>query len=304
MRINELELHDLRCVVTLAEELSFGRAAERLHMSQPPLTRLVADLERALGVKLFERTTRRVAITPIGEVFAAEARAVLERVEEALQNVTEAVARQSGLLRLGYTPLALQTVLPRLLAGFREKEHDARIDLVELAGEALPASLEAGRIDLAFSDEPVNEPGYGNVLLHRVALSLAVPETHPLAARASVSLQDFGAETLILHPRHENPAYYDRIIAAFEAAGVAPNIYLRQAGQNCMALVVGGNGLLLTLTNFDCFHAPGLRSIPIEKSLPLYAEVWAAWVEKQDSGRIETLVEIVKNAACSQLHAW
>ncbi len=84
MKINEIELHHLRCLTVLAEELNFSRASERLHMSQPPLTRLVADVEKALGARLFARTTRRVSLSPVGAVFAAEARAVLSRAEEAL----------------------------------------------------------------------------------------------------------------------------------------------------------------------------------------------------------------------------
>lgn len=294
MQINEIDLHHLRCIAVLAEELNFGRAAERLHMSQPPLTRLVADVEKGVGAKLFARTTRRVSLTSVGEIFVAEARAVLARIEAALRSVTEAVARQAGQLRLAYTPLALQTVLPRLLAAFREQEHDARIDLIELPGEAQQEALAAGRVDMAFPDEPFQEAGHENLLLYREPLSLMVPVAHPFAARASIFLKEIGGEPLVLHPRHECPVYYDRIMAACEASGAMPNVVQREAGQNCMALVVGGAGLLLTPTSPDHFQAPGLRCVRVEAPLPLCAEVWAAWPREHVSARAETLVRIVQ----------
>lgn len=294
MRISEMELHHLRCLTVLAEELNFGRAAERLHMSQPPLTRLLAEVEKAVGAKLFARTTRRVSLTPVGEFFVAEARAVLSRAEEALRKVMEAVERQAGQVRLAYTPLALQTVLPRILAAFREQDHDARVDLLEMPGAAQQAALESGRVDVAFADEPFPGIGYKSLRLHQEQLSLVVPEAHPLAARASILLQEIGGDPLILHPRHEYPDYYDRIMAAYEESGVTPNVRLREAGQNCMALVVGGAGLLLTPTSWDRFQAPGLRCVRVETPLPFFAEVWAAWAEKQPSPRVVTLIGVAR----------
>jgi len=295
----EINLHHLRCVAVLAEELNFGRAAARLHLSQPPLTRLVADVEKAVGATLFARTTRRVSLTPVGEVFAAEARAVLARAEEARRVVADAARRQAGQLRLAYTPLALQTVLPRLLAAFREQEHDARVDLVELPGAAQQEALAAGRVDMAFTDEPFGgagqEEGLQRLRLHREALSLIVPAAHPLAARASVSLKEIGDGPLILHPRHEYPDYHDRILAACAASGIAPAICQREAGQNCLMLALGGMGLLLTPTLPDRFQAVGLRCLWVETPLPLFAEVWAVWPEKPASASAETLVRVTQS---------
>ncbi len=213
--------------------------------------------------------------------------------------MAEAAQRQAGQLRLAYTALALQTVLPRLLAAFREQEHDARIDLAGLPGEAQQEALAAGRVDMAFADEPLQRVGYENLLLHREPLSLVVPEAHPLATRASILLQEIGGDPLILHPRHEYPAYYDRIMAACEASGITPNIRQREAGQNCMALVVGGAGLLLTPTSFHHFQAPGLRCIGIETPLPLSAEVWAVWPREHASARTGALVRVVQTQTAS-----
>lgn len=265
-------------------------------MSQPPLTRLVAEVERAIGATLFARTTRRVSLTPVGEVFVAEARAVLARAVEARRVVREAAQWQAGQLRLAYTPLALMTVLPHILAAFREQEHDARVDLVELPGTQVQReALTAGQVDVAFVDEPFPADRYKNLLLHREPLSLIVPKEHPLAAHASIHLRDIGGEPLILHPQHEYPAYYDRIVAACEAAGIIPNILQRGVGQNCMVLVLGGAGLLLTTISPGDFQAPGLRCVGVETPLPLLAEVWAVWLAETVPVRAEALIKIIQN---------
>lgn len=275
--MNEIELRQLRCLVLLAEERNFGRAAVRLHMSQPPLTRMVAEVERVLGAKLFERTTRRVALTPVGEVFIAEARDILARTQSAWETTQAAIRQQSGQLRLAYTPLALQTILPQLLTRFREQEHDARIDLVELAGDAQQNALENGHVDIAFACEPLPEEKFTSVLLHRQALGLLAPEGHRLAIRPAVSLTELAPDPLILHPRHEYPGYYDRVLRAVQKSDMPPPIYHREAGQNCLALVVGGKGVLLTSGPHTGIAAPGLCLIPLAPDDNLHEEIWGVW---------------------------
>ncbi len=291
MNINEIELGHLRAVVALAEELNFGRAAMRLTMSQPPLTRLIIAVEHAVGAKLFARTTRRVSLTAAGGVFVAEARAVLARMEEALEATAAAIDRERGSLRLAYTPLALQTVLPPLLALLRERDHDVRIDLVQWAGAVPPDMFTRGRIDLAFADAPM--PGLESRRLHRETLSLIVPDRHPLASRSAVSLEDISRETLIVHPRPECPDYHDRLHAAYAAAGLTPNLREREPGQNCIALVLSGAGLLLSPMHPERFQVAGLHSITVETDAPLYAEVWAVWPKTPVSARVQALIEII-----------
>lgn len=263
-------------------------------MSQPPLTRLVADVEKGVGARLFERTTRRVALTPVGEVFVAEARATLARMDEAMQAVSAAARRQTGHLRLAYTPLALQTVLPRLLAALRERDHDASIDLLELFGQAQTEALLSGRIDLAFADGPPAGAEFGSLCLHREPLDLLVPEGHPLAGRASVTLEDLGETPLILHSRSDYPDYYDRILAASAALPVPLTLRERRPGENCLALVIGGAGVLLTPGSMGGVPAPGLRCLPVQTSVPLLAEVWAVWSLSALSAPVKALIALVQ----------
>jgi LysR family transcriptional regulator, benzoate and cis,cis-muconate-responsive activator of ben and cat genes len=277
MEINDLQT--LRCIVTLAEELHFGKAAARLHMSQPPLTRLVTETERIVGTRLFERTTRRVQLTAVGEVFVAEARAVLHRSEEAWNSVQQAMRQQENHLRIAYTPHAFATVLPGLLAVLRQREHDIRIDLTEVNSTAQSELLTAGRIDFAFRESPwqnAKETGE-SVLLHREPLRLLLPQSHPLNLHEVITPDLLAHETIILHPRHEYPGYYDRVLQTFAAAGISPAIYHREAQQNCLALVAAGNGLLLTTASHTPPTGTLLRTVPLSASLALTVEVWANW---------------------------
>ncbi|MBC8139235.1 MAG: LysR family transcriptional regulator [Fibrella sp.] len=298
--MNEIELRHLRCIVTLAEERNFGRAATRLHMSQPPLTRLLSEIERIVGAKLFERTTRRVALTATGAVFVAEAEAVLARAETAMEAVGAAVRRQSGQLRIAYTPLALQTVLPKIIARLREREHDVSVDLVELTGEQQREALVGAHVDMGFSDEPTENSGFDSLLLHRETLRVLLPENHRLAATDSVPFSDLAGETFILHARSEYPGYFDRVVAACQEGGWAPKIYQREAGQNCLALVTAGRGVLFTSVHFGQESLPGLRYLAVRDApADISAEVWAIVPRASGSAHLESLREIVQSGANS-----
>lgn len=297
--MNLLDLTHCRYLVILAEELNFGRAAARLHISQPPLTRMVAEVERLVGARLFERTTRRVRLTPVGEVFVAEARALLLRADSALENVRAAVRRQSGQLRLAYTPLALQTVLPEILSALREQEHDVNIDLVELSGTAQQEALDSGQVDMGFANESLEAQGmaledFTSLLLHRESLQVVLPDGHPLVGTSTLRLADLAGETFILHTRDDYPRYYDRVLQACREAGFTPNIYQREARQNCSALVAAGQGILLAPAAPQPLAHPGFNRVSLEPNPLLYWEVWAILPIAAGSPYLETLRRVVQ----------
>ena len=292
--MNELDLHHLRCVIALAEELNFGRAAERLHMSQPPLSRLIAEVEQEVGARLFERTTRRVLLTPVGEGFVAEARAVLARTEQALESVRAAVRRQSGKLRIAYTWLALHTVLPQIIAQLRERDHDVTVDLVDLSGAAQQEALANRHVEMGFSDEPLAAEGFESVLLHTAPLDVVIPPGHRLQGADAVELLDLAEETLLLHPRHEYPRFYDHLLQACVEAGLQPKIHHREARENCAALVTAGRGLILAPALSHQTLAAGLRRLPLADTPPyLRGEVWGVLPIHSTSDRLNLLREVV-----------
>ncbi|MES2464965.1 MAG: LysR family transcriptional regulator [Armatimonadota bacterium] len=295
--MNDLELRQLHCLVVLAEELNFGRAAARLHLSQPPLTRLLLEVERSVGARLFERTTRQVRLTPVGEIFIREAQAVIARADQARETVLAAVRRQSGQLRLAYTPLALQTVLPRVIAALRERDHEVRIDLVELPGGAQTEPLRAGHVDAGFADGPLEIDGFVSRLLHQEALEVLLPADHRLSLRESLALEDLAEETLILHPRHEYPGHYDAVVTACGDAGFVPRVYHREARQNCLALVTAGQGLLLTSRSHSQTPPAGLRSVSLAAPESLRSEVWAVLPVAHGAPSVEALRHALSSSA-------
>jgi DNA-binding transcriptional LysR family regulator len=157
----------LSCFVAVAEELHFGRAAERLHMTQPPLSRQIQQLENELGVQLIDRTTRTVTLTPAGVAFLPDARRILQLAEGAAQTVKRIPAGDLGTVVVGFTAASAHAVLPRLLETAREKLPDVKLDLREMVTAAQIEGLMTGELDLGMARPPLKRPGLvSRPLLH------------------------------------------------------------------------------------------------------------------------------------------
>ncbi|MFF9184067.1 LysR family transcriptional regulator [Streptomyces misionensis] len=211
-----MELRQLGYFVAVAEELHFGRAADRLHIVQSAVSQQIRRLERELGAELFDRSPRRVRLTAAGERLLPKARAVLTAAERA----RAAVAPPEG-LRLG-TSTGLGTHLDRVLAAFAERAPGVPVELCSLpTGERL-ARVAAGRLDAAFVRGAEPPPGVRVLPLWPDPLVAAVPATHPLARAPEIDLVDLAALPLALTPRRNNPALVDLVVGACHAAGFEP----------------------------------------------------------------------------------
>ncbi|GGW63806.1 LysR family transcriptional regulator [Streptomyces lucensis JCM 4490] len=211
-----MELRQLNYFVAVAEELHFGRAAERLHIVQSAVSQQIQRLERELGAELFDRSPRRVRLTGAGERLLPEARAVLAAAERARTSV----AATAG-LRLG-TSTGLGAHLDRVLAAFAERVPDVAVELVSLpAGERLER-VAAGRLDAAFVRSAEPPPGVRVLPLWPDPLVAALPAGHPLAARDEIDVAELAGLPLALTPRATNPALVDLVVGACHAAGFEP----------------------------------------------------------------------------------
>ena len=179
-------LDQLRGFVAVAEELHFGRAAERLRMTQPPLSRQIQKLERAVGVQLLERDNRKVELTTAGTVFLDEARRMLGLAEGALDHARRIQAGSAGTVRIGFTATAAYGVLPALLNRVGAGYPDIDLDLYEMVTREQIAGLVTGDLDLGLARPPFDTTTFASRLLHREALLLAVPSEHALAERSPV----------------------------------------------------------------------------------------------------------------------
>ena len=236
----------LRSFVAVAEELHFGRAAARLHVSQPPISVHVKRLEADLGVRLFERTQRRVALTAAGTELLGRARRLLDDAARTVAEVQRVARGEVGLLTIGYTSTATHVVLPDILPSFRARHPGIRIELRELRSGQQPDALRAGRIDLGIGCGPIDAPGLVARTIATERLMAALPAEHPLAARATVAPHDLRDVPALAVRRDVEPAWADAAIAALREAGVTPPVVQETDTKVALlGLVAAGMGVAL-----------------------------------------------------------
>jgi DNA-binding transcriptional LysR family regulator len=203
-----IELRQWRQFLAVADELHFGRAAERLHMTQPPLTQAIAGLEAALGVRLFERTKRSVQLTPAGRALLAPVRELLGRAQALPAQARAAAAGEVGALRLAFVSTVGFALLPQWVRTFRERSPGVRLELIEATGDVQLQALARGEIDAGFMlhSPDFAPPDLERLLIAAEPLVLALPEQHALAARVKLGLRDVLPEPLVIFsPAH--PAF-------------------------------------------------------------------------------------------------
>lgn len=216
-----MEVRQLRYFVAVAEELHFGRAAERLHVAQPAVSQQVGRLERELGVRLLERTSRRVALTGDGMRLLDEARAALSAVDRVRAVAAELSAGRSGVLRVGTTPGAGPRLL-RVAAQLRAHVPELALTLVDGTVAAHIAALRAGALDIALVRGTVTAPDLQARVAWRDALQVMLPAAHPAAGGATLPVAALAGLTIRLPDRTSDPALLDALQAACDAAGIAP----------------------------------------------------------------------------------
>lgn len=250
---------DLRHLVyfrEVARQLHFRKAAETLAIAQPALSRAVAQLETALQTDLLNRTRRGVEVTPAG-------RLLLERIEPLLRNLAsipfelQALSSgQSGHIRIAFTGLAMATVLPRILRDFNQRFPGVRVELNESPSSAQLAALESGSLACGFFHPDAPTPGLHTRLLLRERNGVLLPSSHPLVKRDKLRLRDLASTPFVVFPRTHNPGFYDRILAAFSRAGIAPRIAEEVWPRaNAVGLVRAGLGATF-ITPSEAQHLP------------------------------------------------
>ncbi len=260
-----MELRHLRYFRVLAEELHFGRAAARLHISQPPLTAHIKDLEREVGARLFDRTTRRVALTAAGEVFAGRVGGLLDELEDAVVEARDHAEGRRGRIRVGFVSSASGTVLPPGLRIFREIHPAVRVDLSPLTTREQLDALAAGALDVGLIRSSGAEPGLVVEPLLEEPMVAVLPVEHPLAARAAIGVDDLVDERLILFPNDLMPAYVAQIWALFATIGAEP-VVVQEAihHETVVGLVSAGVGISILPASVSRFRPADVVIRPIE----------------------------------------
>jgi len=241
-----VELRHLRYFVTVAETLHFGRAAEQLHIAQPPLSQQIRRLEAELGVRLLQRTSRRVGLTDAGRLFLVEARRTLTQADRAAKVAVRAYRGELGRLTIGYMASAKLSVFPRVLPAFRERYPDVHLVLQILAPREQFQRLRAGRLDVGFVRLPARDRRLAIVPVFREPLVAVLPKRHAFARQRTVSLRSLREETFVLFPREHSPGYYDSLMEICRQSNVEPKLVQESEKlQTIVSLVAMGRGVSL-----------------------------------------------------------
>ncbi len=285
--------------VAVAEELHYGRAAERLSMTQPPLSRRIQLLERELGVELFDRTHRTVRLTPAGRVFLAEARKILRTSQEAALYVRRAKKGEVGVVTLGFTATAAYSYLERVLAAATAEVPGVDLVLREMATSAQVEEMLAGGIDLGMVRPPVTGGDIVTLPLWREPLLAALPSGHPLARRKrNPDVRDFGGEPFIMYSPSEGRYFHDLLVAVFRTARVQP-VYTQYPSQvhTALALVKADLGLALVPAAAAALRFEGVVLRPVDGIEGRPVELELMWRRGNDNPALGALLAVVGNLA-------
>lgn len=262
-----MELRHLRYFVTVAETLNFTRAAERLHIGQPPLSQQIQALEAELGVQLFERNKRRVALTDAGQRFLLRARRILDEAEEAADEARRAGRGEVGILHIGFTSsLPLTARFPAMLRDHRQRYPQVKLVLHEMFTPDQFAALQRGDLDIGFAryNEPAAPPGVRIIELQRDPLRMVLPASHPLAGERQVSLAQFRDDNFIMYPQNAGAGLAGIIRSLCQAAGFEPRV-MQEADEATtqIGLVSAGLGVTVMPAPLECVQVAGVRYLPI-----------------------------------------
>ena len=279
------QLTQIRCFVVVANELHFGRAAVRLHMTQPPLSRQIQQLEAALGVLLFERTQRSVHLTPAGKAFLPEAEYLLQVSQSAAAVARNAAKGEAGTVALGYVAGASFSFMPRMLAAANAQLPGLNIVLRDLSTAEQFEALRSGRLDVGITRSPADHTDLRSASVMREPFVAALPAGHALTAKRRLTIQDLHRQDLIMYEPGQGGSMYELLSAAFHAAGVAPR-YVQHVRQtySLMGLVGSGIGVALIQASAARLRMPGVVVRPIGLPATAMSELHLAWRAADEAG--------------------
>lgn len=288
-----MELSQLRCFVATAEELHFSRAAKRLNMTQPPLSRQIKALEQSLGVILLARTNRSVRLTAAGELFLPEARRILDLTESAARWTRRVWKGETGVIRLGFTASTVYDDLPRLLAATKRELPEVKILLQEMVSKHQRDALLSDRLDAALIRPPID---IGQLTAERVRTDpfvAAIHREHPLANRPLIRVIDFDEQDFIMFSAEGAPYTNTILTDLFQAQRVKPNI-VHQLDQNhsIVALVAAGLGCALVPASMRSLRFDTVIFRPVEMNPVISLELYLAWRPANSNPVLHSFLEV------------
>jgi DNA-binding transcriptional LysR family regulator len=261
-----MELRHLRYFHAVAGTRSFSRAAELLHIAQPPLSRQIRQLEDYLQVELFDRDSRPIALTAAGKFFHEQTLHVVSRLREIEEGTRRLARGQRAWLGIGFVPSVMCGPLPDLIRQFRVAEPEVETGFTELMTVEQAAALKLGRIDVGFGRLAIDDPEISCVTLLREPLLAAVPAGHRLLERSALRLAELAHQPLILYPARPRPGYADQVLELFARQGLQPSA-VREANemQTALGLVAAGIGVTLVPASAQQARGDGVVYLPLSE---------------------------------------
>lgn len=288
-----IELRHLRYFIAVAEELHFGRAAERLHMAQPPLSQQIRQLEEQLGFQLFHRTKRTVQLTEAGTVFLDRCQQLLLQFDQAIQDGQQASRGEIGKLAIGFVSSTAYSVLPSMLHQFRRQVPGVALTLRELTTDQQVQWLRDKRIDVGFLRPPVDDPDFEMITVLREPLVVALPEQHPLAQIDPVPLRLLASEPFILFPRRLATGLYDQIISLCQQANFSPRVVQEAIQiQTIISLVAAEMGIAIVPVSIQNLQRTGVVYRHLREPTP-EAAIAVVWRHQDTSPTVRQFLNVV-----------
>lgn len=291
-----VELRHLRYFVAVAEELSFTRAAQRLHIAQPPLSMQIRRLERTLGAELFDRSRREIALTAAGEALLTEARRLLVQVDQALRAAQQAGAGDVGRLTVGFVPSASNAALPAYVRAFRARHPRVELFLRELPPDDLVTALHNGGVDVCFLYLPFADERLATRTVEREPLIAVLPADHRLAAgprAAPLAVSALRDEPFVLPARHRMPGLNARVLEACRRAGFEPLAVQKDVWliQTMLGLVAAGLGVALVPGSVRNLRRAGVSFRRLDTAIDV--ELGAFWRADDRSPTLRNFVALL-----------
>jgi DNA-binding transcriptional LysR family regulator len=295
-----MELRQMRYFLMVAETLHFGRAAEQLHISQQPLSFQIKQLEDELGVKLFKRTTRSVALTPAGEALLADVQAGLGRIARGVELAQQIARGEVGKLHIGYTSGTLYNVMPPIVRQFRERFPQVEVVLLELKSPALENQILSEDVDIGIVlSTGVRVPGLAYETIYHESVAVALSKSHPLAQRETIALQELADEPFVFYARSAYRQAFDEFIAFCHLAGFSPTIVQEAATESAViGLVAAGLGVTLVASGQSCIRPDEVAYRQLVDP-PVTLEVAVVWKDDKQLPWLQELRQIAQEVSAT-----
>jgi DNA-binding transcriptional LysR family regulator len=294
-----MELRHLRYFVVVAEELHFRRAAEKLFIVQPALSRQIKELEKELGVLLLNRTKRVVTLTEAGKFFYNEVKNLFATIEDIKEETKQIETGSVGRIKIGYVGSAMLSVLPKLIPKLQKEHKGLHFELYEMTAMSQLEALKSGKIDIGFLRVPREDMELAFETIFNETYSIVLPNDHKKNAQNFKNLKEFSEEDFILPPRSAGERYYDNIISLCNAAGFSPKISHEAVFEAAaVRLIENHMGISIFPTSFRHAFNAGVKFIELKKN-PQRLQLSVAYSKDNQNPTLLTIINIIRKTRYS-----